>query len=482
VPYWVGSCAIDRFRRSAAAACALAAAVWMLTGARPALAQREPEPPATTADAAKYPGLTYFESTVPPWFPKLLGAQITTINQNQFPFHSAFSGPNSLNQGGENKTSQTRSAYFGSQITDNLEFYVDAEWFVGDGLHGGSGLAGYPNVEVIRAGSNLPKNPYLARYYAQYVLPLAADRFDFVRGIDQLPGPEPSQYLIAKFGKMATSDDFDNNRYANSGRTQFMNFALVNNGAWDFAADTRGFTYGAMLGIVRSDWALKFGSYAMPTTANGVHYDTDFAKDHGDNLEFTYKGLPNDAIVRFLAYANHGRMANYDRVIDQARALGVTPNVTQFDNVSGHLKYGFGINAEVPLADNGDTGVFFRGSWNDGRTATWAFTEIDRSLSAGGQLSGIHWGRENDWVGLGLVANFLSDPHRRYLSAGGVGFAIGDGGLVNYRPEEILETYYNAEIRDWLRAGPDYQYIQNPAYNADRGPVHIVSFRLRAAM
>jgi len=464
--------------------------LWPKLAAAPALAadKTPPQaeagsPAAPSADAAAHPWLNEIEAPLPAWFPKLLGAQWTVINQKQFPFHSDSSGPNSLNEHGEDKTSQTRSAYFGARVTDNFHLYTDVEWFVGNGIHGGNGLGGYSNIEVVKAGSaNLAKKPYLARYYGEYMLPLSGESADQARGMDQLPGRQPTEFAIAKFGKLSTADDFDNNRYANNGRTNFINFALVNNGAWDYAADTRGYTYGAMVGVVRSDWALKLGTYALPVTENGARYDTYFTEDHADNIEFTLKALPNDAIVRFLAYANHGRMPRYSTVLSQARATGTTPDVATQDVSPGHLKYGFGLNGELPLADGGDTGVFMRAGWNDGRTATFAFTEIDRQVSAGGQLSGVHWGRDDDWLGLAIAANFLSNQHRAYLAAGGVGFMIGDGSLRKYQPEEIVETYYNLSVLDNLRLGPDYQFIRNPAYNGDRGPVHIVSFRLRAAM
>lgn len=436
--------------------------------------------PPSDSEPSRYAPLEAMEEKLPSWFPKVLGAQWNVINQKQFPFNSPYSGPLSLNQNGEDKTSQTRAVYLGSQLTDNLQFYFDVEWFVGNGIHGGNGLGGYPNGDVVRAGAaNLPKDPYLARAYGRYLIPLSAETVQVARGQDQLPGHEPAEYIVIKGGHFAASDDFDTNRYANSVRTQFLNFALINNGAYDFAADTRGYSNGVVVGWVKPDWSLKFGTFQVPRQANGTPLDEQIGTDQGNQAEFAVKPFANDTVLRFLAYANQGRMGRYRTAVQVAQQTGNTPDIT-LDDKAGRLKYGFGLNAEVPLADGGNTGLFFRAGWNDGQTETWAFTEIDRTLSLGGQLSGARWGRDDDWLAMGTAINGLSSAHKDYIAAGGVGFMIGDGKL-NYAPETILETYYSLKIDDYFRLSPDYQFILNPAYNADRGPVHIASIRARAS-
>lgn len=462
----------------------LRAILWAFAALPAAALADEPVPALapSSEDRAKYPGLESFEATVPGWFPKLLGAQATIVNQKQFPFHSAFSGPASLNQNGQDATSLTQEVNFGSQVTDELSLYLDMDWFTGQGLHAGSGLAGFSNGEVVRAGSvNTARKPYTARAFGEYVVPLSGETDEVARGPDRLPGHVPVDYLVGKLGLMSVGDDFDTNRYANSPRLQFLNFSFINNTAWDYAADTRGYTWGAMAGIVHDSWALRIGSYALPKVANGIHFDTQFSQDHGDNIELSVRPFANETTIRVLAYENHGRMAKYTATLADAQAAGTTPDVAA-DNAPGHTKYGVGLNAEVPIADDGNTGAFFRAGWNDGRTSNFAFTDVDRALSGGMQVSGVHWGRDDDWVGIGLAANFLSAKHKDFLAAGGVGLLIGDGALVHYQPEQIAEIYYSAKVTDWLRASPDYQFIRNPAYNADRGPVHIVSMRLRASM
>jgi carbohydrate-selective porin OprB len=139
--------------------------------------------------------------------------------------------------------------------------------------------------------------------------------------------------------------------------------------------------------------------------------------------------------------------------------------------------------------------MFARLGWNDGNTESFAFTEVDRLVSLGGQLSGRHWLRTEDRVGAAIAVEGLSEPHRQYLAAGGTGFVLGDGRL-DYGHEQILEIYYRADIPWPLNGGwgvfskhplkiqlsPDFQYIRNPAYNQDRGPVRYWALRVHAEL
>ena len=280
-----------------------------------------------------------------------------------------------------------------------------------------------------------------------------------------------------KIGLMAATDDFDLNRYANNTRTQFMNWGLINNTAWDFAADTRGYDYGFVVALVEPSWRLAFGSYQMPTMANGNTFDGHIQQARGDNLELTLKPNQQGTVLRFLAYRNLARMGDYAEAIAIGNATSTTPDIAADDRL-GRSKYGFGLNMEQPLADEGETGAFARIGWNDGHTEDFAFTEVDRHLSTGVQMSGIHWGRTDDRLGIGYAWHGLSPEHRDYLAAGGIGFMLGDGKL-NYGLEQILETYYRVQLGQYAQLSPDFQYIQNPGYNRDRGPVEVYSLRLR---
>ena len=396
------------------------------------------------------------------------------------PFHSPYQGQNSLSflNGLGRQATQTYGGYFGSQLAPGLQVYADGEYFQGNGISNGVGLCGYVNGDVIRAGSSdLPKVPYLARLYLRYYYPLSGETEKLERGIDQLPGEQPVSRWEIKAGKLAATDDFDLNRYANNNRTQFFNYDFLYNTAWDYAADTRGYTYGILAALYQPRWRAAFGVYMEPNTQNGAVFDYFDFDELEYNLELTWK--PNDAgtVVRLLSYFNKGRMGSYEEALALGRATSSAPDILLVEKPGG-AKYGLGLNFEQPLADGGETGLFGRIGWNDGSHETWAYTECDRHVSLGAQLSGIHWGRDEDRAGIAYAVNGLSTPHKDYLEAGGIGILLGDGAL-NYGLEQTLEIYYRIQICRFVQLSPDFQFIQNPGYNRDRGPVEVYGLRLR---
>ncbi|MFZ0930369.1 MAG: carbohydrate porin [Syntrophobacteraceae bacterium] len=416
----------------------------------------------------------------PDWFPRLLGAQYDNIYQNMPSFHNPYQGANSLSyrNGLGNQVTQTYGLYLGSQLAPGLQLYTDGEYFQGQGISNGIGLAGFVNGDVIRAGSsNLPKIPYLARLYLRYYYPLSGETEKLERSVDQLPEEQPVSRWEFKIGKLAVSDDFDLNRYANNNRTQFFNYDFLYNTAWDYAGDTRGYSYGILTALYQPRWRVAFGVYMMPTTANGADFHADDTRALGYNLELTWK--PNDAgtVVRLLTYFNEARMGNYDDALALARQTGTVPSLLDVEKPGG-IKYGFGLNFEQPLADGGETGLFGRLGWNDGHDETFVYTECDRHASLGAQLSGIHWGRDQDRVGIAYAVDGLSTPHKDYLEAGGLGILLGDGAL-NYGLEQTMEIYYAIQVCKFVQISPDFQFIQNPGYNRDRGPVEVYGLRLR---
>lgn len=419
-------------------------------------------------------------ATEPSWIPKLLGAQVTGIYQYMPTFNSPYEGDKSLkyDNGLGRQLTQTYGIYFGSQLTHYLQAYLDTEWFLGQGISNGLGLGGYVNGDVIRAGpANLAQDPYLARLYLRYLIPLSEERPDpAAPAMGQLPGVEATSRIEIKVGKMAPTDNMDLNRYANNQRTQFFNYAFLFNPAWDYASDTRGYSIGFSISLVKPSWRLTFGSYMTPTTANGYTLDTEVYRARGDNLELTLKPNKLGTVISFLVYYNWGRMGDYREAMGIARATSTTPNVIA-DESPGRTKYGFGVNLEQPLADNGETGLFARAGLSDGNTSAWSYTEVDQHLSAGLQISGVHWGRTEDRFGIAYAVQGLAVPHREYLAAGGIGMLLGDGKL-NYGLEEIFETYYRIQLGPYVQISPDFQYIQNPGYNRDRGPVEVYSLRV----
>ncbi|PYO40740.1 MAG: hypothetical protein DMD33_16595 [Gemmatimonadetes bacterium] len=260
----------------------------------------------------------------------------------------------------------------------------------GAGVSQATGLAGITNGDVIRQGTaNLSRGPYLARLIVRYFVPLGPSRDTLARGIDQVRGLEPSARLDFKAGKLAASDDFDQNRYANSTRTQFMNWGLFNNTAWDFAADTRGYTWGTVLAWVEPRWILRLGTFAMPTMANGNVFDSSFPHARGDNVELPIRPGSRGTVIRALVYENRARMGSYAEALARASTTGGIPDIVNEDFV---------------------------------------FTEADRHLSGGLQLAGVHWRRAADRVGIAYVLHGLSSDHRAYLAAGGQGSCWETGG------------------------------------------------------
>ena len=409
---------------------------------------------------------------------QLLGAQINLIGQSLEPLHSPYAGPLSLRWWGDDEMSQAFGVYFGARLPAGLQAYLDVEMIRGNGVSGASGLAGVTNGDVVRQGTvDLGKNPYLARAFVRWAISLGGDGRDtLARAQDQVPAVVASRRLEITAGELAVTDLLDLNRYANSTRTQFENWGLFQNTAWDYAADTRGYSRGAAVAWIEPGWALRAASFQMPTRANGNTFDGDVARARGDQLELTVGPFGPGTVVRLLGFLNHARMGSYAEAIAAAQAAGGVPDIVA-DDRPGRTKYGFGLNLEQPLADAGETGAFARYGWSDGRNESFVFTEVDRHLSAGLQVSGVHWRRAADVVAVAIVDHGLSPLHREYLALGGHGFLLGDGQL-DYGHERIVEAYYRVQVGRWVQVSPDLQQIWNPGYNRDRGPATVLSLRL----
>jgi hypothetical protein len=410
------------------------------------------------------------------WAPQVLGTQATVIAQRLAPFHAPYAGTMSLIASGDRAVSDTYGIYLGARIVPRLDGYLDVEMARGSGISHASGLAGVTNGDVLRQGTaDLGNGPYVARAFLRYTIARRADADTVARGIDQLAGVVPRQRVEIAAGKFATSDIFDVNRYANSTRTQFLNWGLFQNSAWDFAADTRGYTNGVAISWIGSIGAVRVGSFQMPRQANGNVFDSDLRRARGDNVEVTLNALPAGGAVRLLGYINRARMGDYREAMAIARASGGTPSIAA-DDTPGRVKHGLGVNLEQPLADSGETGAFMRWGWNDGKTESFAYTEVEGHLSAGVQVAGSHWRRTADRFGIAGLRHTIGSAHRDYLAAGGLGFLLGDGRLT-YGPESFVESYYRMQWGSYLQLGPDVQYVRNPGYNRDRGPAWVSTLR-----
>jgi hypothetical protein len=438
-----------------------------------AYAQGAPTPQDNTAKANQQP-----TAENKPLLPYELGLQVTLIDQNLFQFHSPYRGVNSLRSRNENELSDTYTVYAGVRLTRGLDVYVNPEMARGNGISEALGLAGFTNGDVIRNPA-LGMEPYLARYFVRYTLATGKGEEKITPGENQIEGMRPTHRLVFTAGKFGTNDIFDVNSYANSTRTQFMNWSLLNNGAYDYAADTRGYSRGYTVEWVNPDFAVRAGVLAMPLVANGPDLAENLTHARGEQIEIeTHPKLlrhKSPLIVRLLGYRNIATMGDYQEALTLAKQTGTTPDITATRRQNRN-KFGFGINMEQALADDGATGLFARYGWDDGATESFAYTEVDRTLSIGGQLSGKRWHRPDDRVALALVQNDLAAAHKDYLAAGGLGFLLGDGKL-NYGSEQIAETYYSYQVAKPLSLALDYQFINNPGYNRDRGPVSVLSVR-----
>jgi high affinity Mn2+ porin len=401
-----------------------------------------------------------------------LHAQGTVVTQEHGAFPSSYSGPHSFSDRHERATSMTGTLFLGRRLWTGAALYMDPEVAGGEGLSRTLGVAGFPNGETTRVAKTTP-TPYLARLYVEQSFALSDQLEPVDAGPNQLGGKECPSRLTLTAGKVAALDFFDANRYSHDPRTQFMNWALMADGAWDYPADTRGYTWGAAVELIDPEWALRYGLFAMPRSANGMVIDTAFPNAHAQALELekSVHVLPIAGKVRLLGFVNNADMGHYRATIDDpSLAMDVTRS-RRADSV----KFGFGANAEQPITE--DFGAFARVGWNDGRTESFAFTEIDRTAQVGLSARGAWWDRPSDTVGLAAVVNGLSPDHESYLRRGGLGFILGDGRL-NYGPEAILETYYAAKFKDVLSVSFDYQLIEHPGYNRDRGPVSVFAIRV----
>jgi high affinity Mn2+ porin len=403
-------------------------------------------------------------------------AQTTFVSQGYPAFRSPYAGANSLPGGGQLQETWTATAFLGVRLWQGGEFYLDPELAQGFGLNGTLGIAGFPNGEAQKAGAAFPKiRPQ--RYYLKQTFGLGGEQEDVADGPNQLAGKRDIDRITLIVGRFAIGDFFDNNAYAHDPRADFMNWALWASAAYDFPADLPGYTRGAVVELNRKDWAIRAGVFEVPTAPNS---DVLTFKGEGSlvELEQRYAIFGQSGKLRLGAFENQGNTGNYSEALAIENAdPSLDINTVMASIRHTNLKYGFYANLEQPLTK--DVGLFARASWNDGQNEILSFTDIDRSVSGGVSIKGVSWGRENDTIGLGGAVNGLSSAHRDFLAAGGIGLLIGDGQL-NYREEKILEAYYAYHLNQWSTLTFDYQFIANPAYNADRGPVSVFSARVHA--
>jgi high affinity Mn2+ porin len=401
--------------------------------------------------------------------------QATSIGDYHGAFAAKYSGPFSLENVAERDVSLTTTLSFGFQLLKNTQLYFDPEIAGGRGFSHVDGLANAANGELPRVATATPK-PYIARLFIQQDFAIGPDKEMIMSDANQLAGERPATRYTIVVGRFTLTDYFDNNNYTHDPRSQFMGWAVMYNGAFDYAADVRGYTWGWVHEFHTGNWSLRYASAFMPKVANGSQLDRRILEDRGDVIEGERDFAPHGhaGAIRVLAYGNHADAGNYAEALALAQRTGTQPDVIA-TRKPGTLKYGFGINMDQEITKG--FGVFARLGWNDGKTESFAFTAMDRLATGGVSFQGTRWHRPADVLATEVTFGGISGVHATYLARGGYDFLIGDGGL-NYAPETIWETYYNAHLFQGFTAGLDAQHVNNPAYNQDRGPVWIYSLRL----
>jgi high affinity Mn2+ porin len=407
-------------------------------------------------------------------------AQTTFLPQGYPAFRAAYTNPGtfSLPPGGQLQDTWSATAFLGVRLWDGAEFYFNPEYNQGFGLNGTAGAGGLPNGESQKAGAPFGK-ARAERYFIKQTWGLGGEQEDIPDGPNQLSGKRDIDRVTLILGRFAMGDFFDNNAYAHDPRADFMNWSMWEAAGWDFPADLPGYTRGAILELNQKDWAVRGAVVQLPSQQNS---DILTFQGAGTVVEFEERHTIFDqpGKVRVGAFENQGVTGNFREALAiEAAGLDPTNNINNVMTSIRHVnpKYGFYANLEQQVAT--DVGVFARVSWNDGQNETLSFTDIDRSVSGGVSIKGSYWGRPDDTIGIGGAINGLSSAHRDFLAAGGMGLLLGDGQL-NYSPEEIVEAYYSWRINRWSALTFDYQFINNPSYNADRGPVSIFAARAHA--
>jgi hypothetical protein len=406
-----------------------------------------------------------------------LSGQANFIFQTHPPFDAKYSGKNSLDPNYEKATSRVLTLYTGVRLNDSTEILVDVEESGWTALSSGLGLAGFTNLDIVR-NPLLSKAPYLARGMLHKVFALSKDKVENARNPLSLFDELPRRRLEIRFGKFSMVDFFDQNSVGSDTHLQFTNWTVDNNGAYDYAADTRGYTVGVVADYEDRNWAFRFAEALMPKVANGTDLVWQPWKAHAENFEFDWQhGIvpKKPGVIRLLGYTNYANMGIYrDAVIQFEEGLVPRPDIT---NHPWHItrKYGFGVNLEQSLSRN--FVAFARWGWDNGKTESFAYTEVDSTWLEGLGVYGAKWRRQKDRAGIAFVSNGIAKDHQNYLAHGGLGFLLGDGAL-NYGRENILETYYTAHVWRGIYVSPGVQHINNPGYNRDRGPVIVPSFRL----
>jgi high affinity Mn2+ porin len=444
-------------RRTALVAGLLALSSGVAAAEEPAAAAEAP----VEGDSSKWFNLHFIATVATQWHPA---------------FSASYSGKNSMQPYSEAATAFIATLGLDVRLWPGADLVFNPEISGGYGLSTSLGVAAFPSGIVYRVGNPAPA-VYLARFYLRQTFGFGGGTEEVAGGMNTLAGSRDRDRLTLVVGRLSVEDFFDGNAYAHDATFQFFDWALFASGAWDYPADTRGYTFGFLADLTLGWWSLRAGIALEPLYANLEPMDWNLAQSHGlvAEYEVRWQALGRRGAVRVTPFFNKARMGSYAQVLANPALYGGQVQPTR---AYGRTKYGVGISADQQLTTS--LGVFLRASWNDGANESWAFTEIDRSLAVGIVFDGSLWGWRSYQLGGALVVNGLSGLHHAYLGQGGYGFIIGDG-RISYAPEVVGDFYARLDVEKWLQLSVLYQPIFNPAYNAARGPISVFTGRLRVA-
>ena len=415
--------------------------------------------------------------------------QGTFVWQGYPTFRSPYLGPNSLQPAANGRETVDATLAVGVRLWQGAEFWADPEIDQGHGLAETHGVAGFPSAEAYKFGADYPY-ARVQRYFVRQTFDLGGDTQKVDADFNQFAGSQTANRIVLTVGKFAVVDMFDTNKYANSPKSDFLNWSVANSGTFDYAGDAWGYTYGAAAEWYQGRFTLRGGVFDMSATpaeaansAAAYGLDPTFSQQQFvGEIEERYELWGQPGKIKITGFLTHGRMGDFQDAI--ALSQPGQPFAGDAGDAIASLRvyrYRPGVSLNVEQQVTETLGVFGRVGWADGNVEPWDFTDIDRTVQAGVSINGKQWGRPDDTIGIAGVVNGLAPVHAAYLAAGGTGVLIGDGSLPNYGLEQIIETYYSYAITPSTKVSVDYQFIANPAYNADRGPVNIFAGRFHTA-
>ncbi|MDR1990878.1 MAG: carbohydrate porin [Acidobacteriaceae bacterium] len=437
---------------------AIAAAVCLLSACVPVLAQTADEPPAIQSWAIR--------------------GQSTFVVQAHPAFRSPYEGPNSLGPSAAARETFDVTLFAGIRLWSGSEIWINPEIDQGFGLSDTLGVAGFVNAEDYKVGS---RTPYLRvpRLFLRQTIDLGGERQRVDPDVNQLGGSQTANRLVLTLGKFGVVDLFDANPYAHDPRGDFLNWSVVDVGAFDYAADAWGFTYGAAAELYRGRWTARGGAFDLSQVPNGITLDPTFGQFQVvGELERRHEIAGQPGSLKVTAFESHARMGRFADAIQLAEATGQPADIAAVRQYRG--RHGMSVNLAQQATR--ELGLFVKGGWASGDVEPFDFTDIDRTIAVGASLKGNHWGRSSDTWGMAGVFNGISRIHQQFFDAGGVGVLAGDGQLPHPGAEQIVETYYDVAVAPALRISVDYQFVNHPAYNRDRGPVSVGAVRIHVQL